>query len=138
MDSVRFRRVTVQQSHCISPHKTENKILMISIRVLLLPTHLPQKSLSSSSSSRTSSESKSTMGLSRKEFNILAASCMLWLRTDDFMDKGVDLSWLSAFPHEKEYLYPPLTFLMPIHPEPKAIDIGGRKYQIVDLKAQMS
>lgn len=64
-------------------------------------------------------------------------SLLLWLRTDNFMDRGVDLSWLSAFPHEKEYLYPPLTYLKPIHQEPKAIDIGGRKYQIVDLKATM-
>ena len=29
----------------------------------------------------------------------------------DFMSSGVDISWLSAFPEEKEFLYPPLTFL---------------------------
>ena len=35
---------------------------------------------------------------------------LLWLRTENFMDRGVDLEWLSALPHEKEYLYPPLSF----------------------------
>ena len=35
--------VSLCKSHTvfISPHKNENEILMISIRVLLLPTHLP-------------------------------------------------------------------------------------------------
>ena len=29
------------------------------------------------------------------------------------MNLGCDISFLSAFPHEKELLYPPLTFLQP-------------------------
>jgi hypothetical protein len=29
------------------------------------------------------------------------------------MNLGCDISELSAFPHEREYLYPPLTFLHP-------------------------
>ena len=33
------------------------------------------------------------------------------VQVPDFMSSGVDISWLSAFPDEKEYLYPPLTFL---------------------------
>ena len=30
-----------------------------------------------------------------------------------FMSQGADISFLSAFPGEREYLYPPLTFLQP-------------------------
>ena len=35
------------------------------------------------------------------------------LRSTSFMNLGCDLTELSAFPHEKEYLYPSLTFLQP-------------------------
>ena len=35
------------------------------------------------------------------------------VHTIGFMDRGADLQFLSAFPAEVEYLYPPLTFLKP-------------------------
>ena len=63
---------------------------------------------------------------------------LLWLRSDDFMDRGVDLEWLSAFPHEKEYLYPPLSYLRPIRSEPIVVKIGESIYQIVELKICMA
>ena len=40
-----------------------------------------------------------------------------------FMDRGADISFLSAFPEEVEYLYPPLTYLKPT----------GRK-EVVDFR----
>ena len=30
------------------------------------------------------------------------------------MDKGADVSWLSAYPREKEVIYPPLSFMQPL------------------------
>ena len=65
-------------------------------------------------------------------------STLLWFRTDNFMDRGVDLEWLSAFPHEKEFLYPPLSFLKPIRSEPILLKIGNCTYQIVELKISMA
>jgi len=66
-------------------------------------------------------------------------STLLWIRTDDFMDRVVDLEWLSAFPHEKEYLYPPLSFLKPIQTGPTVLEIGSCLYQVVEpLKISMS
>jgi hypothetical protein len=65
-------------------------------------------------------------------------STLLWIRTENFMDRGVDLEWLSAFPHEKEYLYPPLSFLKPIQTEPTVLKIGSCLYQVVELKISMS
>ena len=66
-------------------------------------------------------------------------STLLWIRTENFMDRGVDLEWLSAFPHEKEYLYPPLSFLKPIQTEPTVLEIGSCLYQVVEpLKISMS
>lgn len=35
------------------------------------------------------------------------------LKSSTFMNMGVDISEFSAFPHEKEYLYPPLTYMHP-------------------------
>ena len=35
------------------------------------------------------------------------------IRCSSFMNRGADVSFLSAFPNEKEYLYPPLTYLKP-------------------------
>ena len=50
---------------------------------------------------------------------------LAWLHTDRFMDSGVDLQWISAFPHEKEFLYPPPSFLRLIRPEPTMLKIGA-------------
>jgi hypothetical protein len=36
------------------------------------------------------------------------------LQTDDFLNRGADISWLSLYPSEKEILYPPLTYLRPV------------------------
>ena len=65
-------------------------------------------------------------------------STLLWIRTENFMDRGVDLEWLSAFPHEKEFLYPPLSYLKPIQKKPIVIKIGNCLYQLVELKINMS
>eukprot|EP00959_Pyramimonas_sp_CCMP1952_P408577 8562822-Pyramimonas_sp.AAC.2 len=35
------------------------------------------------------------------------------LKVQNRMDLGADISWLSVFPNEKEFLYPPLTYLHP-------------------------
>ena len=35
------------------------------------------------------------------------------IKTSSFMERGADLQFLSAFPGEVEFLYPPLTFLQP-------------------------
>ena len=43
-----------------------------------------------------------------------AAVCLLRLELTTFMQRGAELSYLSAFPSEAEVLYPPLTFLQPL------------------------
>ena len=63
---------------------------------------------------------------------------LLWVRTENFMDRGVDLQWISAFPHEQEFLYPPLCYLKPIREKPMVLQIGSSIYQIVELKISMS
>ena len=53
------------------------------------------------------------------------------------MDRGVDLEFLSAFPHEKEQLYPPLAYLKPLRKKPIVIQMGESTYQVVLLKINM-
>ena len=52
---------------------------------------------------------------------------------DDFMGQAPDLKWLSAFPHENEALYPPLTFFNPIG-KPEQIHYDGTEFTIVDVR----
>jgi hypothetical protein len=40
-------------------------------------------------------------------------SLLFKLTPPSFMEHGANLQWVSAFPEECEYLYPPLTFLQP-------------------------
>jgi hypothetical protein len=64
-------------------------------------------------------------------------SVLLRIRTTNFMDRGSSLRWISAFPHEEEYLYPPITYLKPRYDKPEIFKIGDVEYQVVDVTAQM-
>jgi hypothetical protein len=64
-------------------------------------------------------------------------SVLLRIRTTNFMDRGSSLRWISAFPHEEEYLYPPITYLKPRYDKPEIFKIGHVEYQVVDVTAQM-
>ena len=59
-------------------------------------------------------------------------SLLLRLRTLSFMDRGADLSYLSAFPAEKEVLYPPLTYLRPSG-RTQRIELDGIVFTVVDV-----
>ena len=52
----------------------------------------------------------------------------------DFMQLGPDLSFLSAFPHEKEALYPPLTFFKPTGSKPAQLTYNDITITIVDVR----
>jgi hypothetical protein len=57
------------------------------------------------------------------------------LTTSSFMNLGCDISFLSAFPHEKELLYPPLTFLQPTGKVHK-LTYGGQPFKIIEVEPQ--
>ncbi len=50
---------------------------------------------------------------------------------------GRGLEWLSAFPHEKEFLYPPLCYLKPLRESPIVTKIGYVLFQIVEVEIQV-
>jgi hypothetical protein len=46
-------------------------------------------------------------------YSLSPHSLIFKIRTNGFMQRGADLQYLSAFPGEKELLFPPLTYLRP-------------------------
>lgn len=56
--------------------------------------------------------------------------------TSSFMQRGADLQFLSAFPGEQEFLYPPLTYLQPTGRQ-QQIDIvrseGAVTYTVIEV-----
>ena len=66
-------------------------------------------------------------------YALSTCSLLLKLRTKSFMQRGADLTFLSAFPAEREYLFPPLTFLQPTG---KVVEVvsGGSMFTIVEVE----
>ena len=60
------------------------------------------------------------------------SSVLLKLTTSSFMQRGADLSFLSAFPAEAEVLYPPLTFLQPVRCFEITLD-NGAQYTVIEV-----
>ena len=73
-------------------------------------------------------------------------SLLFKIRTPSFMQRGADISFLSAFPAEREFLYPPLTFLKPtgrketVNITPHTWGGGGStvRYTVIEVEPQMS
>ena len=63
-------------------------------------------------------------------------SVLLRILTDSFISRGPDISFLSAFPAEREFLFPPLTYLAPTGNVEK-IAVGGASWDVVDVKPHL-
>jgi hypothetical protein len=83
----------------------------------------------------TSTELK--VALSYSNFNVPGATPVLlrirnqgWKQKEGWQNYGVDIGFLSCFPAENERVYPPLTFLKPIHEQPERVHvtIAGEGY----------
>ena len=60
-------------------------------------------------------------------------SILFKLVTKSFMERGADVAWLSAFPGERECLFPPLTFLSPTGRVQKV----GQTFTIVEVTPRL-
>ena len=61
------------------------------------------------------------------------------VKAEMYLDRGVDISWLSCFPAESEYLYRPITTLMPQkdergEPKKYSFDMNGRSITVLEVK----
>ena len=50
------------------------------------------------------------------KYSASAQGVIFKLQTHSSMERGADLTFLSCFPGEREYLFPPLTYLQPVRP----------------------
>ena len=50
---------------------------------------------------------------------------------------AADITWLSAFPFEREDLFPPGTFLKPLRPKPYLFQISGTIFYVVDVEPRL-
>lgn len=68
-------------------------------------------------------------------YSLSSSSLLFKLRSNSFMQRGADLTWCSAFPDEREILFPPLTFLRPTG---KTLELNyaasGMKYTVVEVE----
>ena len=56
--------------------------------------------------------------------------------TKTFMDRGPNIAFLSAFPNEAEYLFPPLTYLKPTGGKSEKT-FGGIMWTVLDVEARL-
>lgn len=62
---------------------------------------------------------------------------LLRLRTKNFMTRGADISFLSAFPGESEVLFTPLTYLAPTGAV-ETLHVDDATFQVVDVEPSLS
>ena len=67
------------------------------------------------------------------QYSASPKAVLLRLRTKNFMTRGPDISFLSAFPGEDEYLFPPLTYLAPTG-ETQKLEVDEATYHVVDVE----
>ncbi len=70
------------------------------------------------------------------KYGATGAHCVLFkLKTGGAMQRGANLTFLSAFPGEREYLFRPLVFLKPVG-QPQRITLAGRGITVVEVEPQ--
>jgi hypothetical protein len=67
-------------------------------------------------------------------YSASAQGVLFRLHTKSAMQRGADLTFLSAFPGEKEYLFPPLTYLQPMEASKKTITLAGATFTVLEIE----
>jgi len=70
-------------------------------------------------------------------YSLSPHSILFRLETDSFITRGSDISYLSAFPAESEFLYPPLTFLSPVGSKPLKMKIGPYEFTVLTVRPHL-
>ena len=68
-------------------------------------------------------------------YSASAHGILFRLRTHSSMERGAELTFLSAFPGEREYLFPPLTYLQPVKPPVlKTATLAGATFTVLEVE----
>jgi len=70
------------------------------------------------------------------QYSASEASLLLRLRAKNFMVRGPDVSFLSAFPGEQEFLFPPLTYLEPVADATQTLRVDDATFTVIDVEPQ--
>ena len=62
-------------------------------------------------------------------------SLLMRVFTRNFMVRGPNVSFLSAFPAEEEFLFPPLTYLEPVG-EVQTLRVDDATFNVIDVEPQ--
>ena len=62
------------------------------------------------------------------------SSLLLRIDTKNFMVRGPAISFLSAFPAEEEYLFPPLTYLEPTPEGVQTLRVDDATFTVIDVQ----
>jgi len=68
-------------------------------------------------------------------YSASAHGVLFKLQTHSSMERGADLTFLSCFPGEREFLFPPLTYLQPAKPVKKEqVQLAGKAFTVVEVE----
>ena len=66
------------------------------------------------------------------KYSTSASSVLFRLKTRSSMERGADIAWLSCFPGEQEFLYPPLTYMQPV--KVYELVLLGHAYTVLEVE----
>ena len=71
------------------------------------------------------------------QYSAAQNALLLRLRTSNFMVRGPNISFLSAFPAEEEFLFPPLTYLAPTG-QTQTLRVDDATFTVIDVHPTMN
>ena len=131
--STSFRRQSSSSQQSIPPHvaakkKGQVKVLWRGLRNVIAPEEFVRRGGTEVAPMSTTSDIDVAV-----RYSASASSVLLRLTSDSFITMGADISYLSAFPGENEFLYPPLVYLKPEGEPPVHINVGNLKIVVVNV-----
>ena len=70
------------------------------------------------------------------KYSASVKAVLLQIITESFYERGPNISFLSAFPGEAEFLFPPLTYLQPTG-DVETVVVEGLSYEVVDVRPRI-
>jgi hypothetical protein len=67
------------------------------------------------------------------QYSLSSESLIFMIVTENALQRGASLSWLSAFPTEEEICFPPLTYLQPTG-RTQVVKTNGMRFTVVEVK----
>ena len=70
------------------------------------------------------------------KYSASTSGVVMRLATESAIERGADVSYLSAFPGEKEFLFPPLCYLQPTGRD-WDIEMAGSNFTVIEVRPRL-